>query len=68
MSMIMANNLEIKLSTFGSYNLSLASFMEVSLMYILYVVDILLRYFKVFEAFVINIRLTSWIKLRNFFT
>ncbi|XP_070527404.1 odorant receptor 67c-like [Cardiocondyla obscurior] len=35
MFMIMANNLEIKLFTFEKYNLSLASFMAVSLTYIL---------------------------------
>jgi len=35
MFLIIANNLEIKLSTFGKYNLSLSSFMTVSFPYVI---------------------------------
>jgi len=42
MFLIMANNLEIKMSTFKNYNLSLPSFMAVSFPY---VVDVLSIYF-----------------------
>jgi len=47
MFMIMANSLDIKLSTFEKYNLSLSSFMAVSFPCVVGVLHILLIYFKI---------------------